>query len=393
MSSFSESHDYSSQLGSIPIDDGTASSTVSHDIPVDEDDGLYNEGSFTRSTTASRSQATPSRSGVTGASDLYGSSAGEGISGSVDEDREYSSGYDSLSFSGYESTRSPLSGSEMSSTFASFYYENEFLGRVRHTISFFRRPLYFAVFAVGGSGVMGSVFRAVRLLTRIHVESDLGRRPPFPTGPPKPAGYPDLPAWLQEVRASLPVAVVKPAEWTLRWHGVPILSEVQRASQAAVQQRVSDGLEAAKAAWRLSGPVVPIGLFLPLFTFIVLRISSKVLAKKHDAPDFLVGDNGVVTFIGEGDGDRLRSLVETVKDLRSTLPAQVEEEADVTSGVGPPKDAQKNTSLEVDEESPPPTARLPPRGERGPSGVPLLPSMDRGAASSEEETQLSSQGR
>lgn len=233
---------------------------------------------------------------------------------------EYSSGYDNLGATSYgygdSSIRSPRSGSELSSTFASLYYDNEYIVRTRRTLSFFRRPIYFFLFSLGGSGAIGGVCRAVRVLTKsITLPEPVAAVADRPPGAAAglPSGYPNVPDWLREVRVSLPAFIERPAEWTLQRHGVPILSELQRASESVVRSVV----QGVRETWRVSGPMVPIGIFLPLFTFGALQIASKVMSRRPaygDSADFDFYDSA-----SNYDGDANHSAITRDSPARTSF--------------------------------------------------------------------------
>ncbi|KAG5499494.1 hypothetical protein JIQ42_04967 [Leishmania sp. Namibia] len=210
------------------------------------------------------------------------------------DDEDYSSGYGSLTY-GDSALRSPQS--ELSSTFASLYYENQYVVRMRATLHFLRRPLYYLAFATAGSGAVGSVCRLATTFARRFVDSSasiadstLGALPGSATScagshPSLPSGYLSVPDWLRDVRAALPSVMEVPAAWMLRRYGIPVLSEVmqrqQRESAApaaagSMAAQVSSGVQGVWQCWQKTGPAIPVALFLPVFSVVVFKVAQRV---------------------------------------------------------------------------------------------------------------------
>jgi hypothetical protein len=334
-----------SQNNSIPLEDEESSLSIYSDEEREGSDVLSDEltdvgQSSLDYSSVSRTYLSQSQSrsrGAARASDNYtgtasyysnadggGGGAGSNSYGYDDEDYEYSSGYDSMTY-GNTSLRSPHS--ELSSTFASFYYENEFVVKARSTLRFLRRPLYYFAFATAGSGAVGSVFRLATTMVQRNLDSSSavgvgggvslgvlsgsagGGLPNFRSGISElPSGYPDVPAWLQEVRASLPTVLEVSATWLLRRNNIPVLSDLinqqQQQQHQLAQASLSTGASAAAAAsglashvgtgvqeawqsWQKSGPAIPVALFLPLFSVVAIKIARLVRPNPHSVTELL----------------------------------------------------------------------------------------------------------
>ncbi|KAG5476627.1 hypothetical protein CUR178_03800 [Leishmania enriettii] len=221
------------------------------------------------------------------------------------DDEDYSSGYGSLTY-GDSALRSPQS--ELSSTFASIYYENKYVVNLRATLHFLRRPLYYLAFTTAGSGAVGSICRLATTFARRFVDSSasiadssLGALPGSATScagshPSLPSGYLSVPDWLRDVRASLPSVMEVPAAWTLRRYGIPVLSEVmqrqQRESAApavagSMAAQVSSGVQEVWPCWQKTGPAIPVALFLPVFSVVVFKVAQRVRPNSANLTEML----------------------------------------------------------------------------------------------------------
>ncbi|KPA86774.1 hypothetical protein ABB37_00841 [Leptomonas pyrrhocoris] len=308
-----------SQNDSIPLDDEESSMS----IYSDEEEGEYDPSnepsevghssldySSVSRTYLSQSQSrgpAPQSEDYTATASYYSNGAGGSNSyGYDDEDYEYSSGYDSMTY-GDASLRSP--NSELSSTFASFYYENEFMIKARSTLRFLRRPLYYFAFAAAGSGAVGSVFRLATTVVKRHLDSGVDlvdaslsalpggagsalQSAGLGAGAQLPSGYPNVPAWLQEVRASLPSVVEAPAAWLLQRNNIPVLSDlvsqqqqkqlpISATASARFGSQVSSGVQEAWCSWQKTGPAIPVALFLPLFSVVAVKVAQHVRPNPH----------------------------------------------------------------------------------------------------------------
>lgn len=313
-----------SQNDSIPLEDEESSVSIYSDeegegsyVPSDAASDVRQSSLDYSSVSRTYLSQTPSRGGPVASEDYTGTASyysnGEGGGGSNsygydDEYYEYSSGYDSMTY-GDTSLRSPHS--ELSSTFASFYYENEFVVQTRATLRFLRRPLYYLAFASAGSGALGSVCRLATTLVRRHTDGgggggvagqlSRGALSAVADGARRlPSGYPDMPAWLQEVRASLPAVMEVPAAWLLHRHQIPVLSEVVQAQQAAssaaaaaaaakagVSASAGGGVREAWQSWQKTGPAIPVALFLPLFSLVAIKVAQHVRPNPHSLTELL----------------------------------------------------------------------------------------------------------
>ncbi|GET89414.1 hypothetical protein, conserved [Leishmania tarentolae] len=300
------------------VQDGTGVGSLNDSIPLDmessmsiysdeEEDGDYDPSSHISEDAASsldyssvsQTYLSHSRtSGMQAHSEDYSGTAsyysnGGDASNSFTYDDDYSSAYGSLSY-GDSALRSPQS--ELSSTFASLYYENEYVVSVRSTLSFFRRPICYFAFTTAGSSAVGSICRLATTFAKRFgdsgasiADSSLGAHPGSAqscagTCASLPLGYLNVPEWLRGLRASLPTLMEVPAAWMLRRHGIPVLSEVmqkqQRESAAAaaatMAEQVSSGMQEMWQSWQKSGPAIPVALFLPIFSIVVFKVAQHV---------------------------------------------------------------------------------------------------------------------
>ncbi|KAG5476359.1 hypothetical protein LSCM1_04061 [Leishmania martiniquensis] len=221
------------------------------------------------------------------------------------DDEDYSSGYGSLTY-GDSALRSPQS--ELSSTFASLYYENKYVVGMRATLHFLRRPLYYLAFATAGSGAVGSVCRLTTTFAKRFVDSSVSIADSSMGGyadsaarcggidPSLPSGCLSVPEWLRDVRASLPSVLEVPAAWMLRRYGIPILSETmqrqQRESAAtaaagAMAAQVSSGVQEVWQSWQRTGPAIPVALFLPIFSIVVFKVAQCVRPRPGNVTEML----------------------------------------------------------------------------------------------------------
>ncbi|KAG5501812.1 hypothetical protein JKF63_04081 [Porcisia hertigi] len=308
MSSANGSTAVGAQKDSIPIDVDGSSMSIYSDEDGESEYGRssqYSEdaASSIDYSSVSRTYLSQSRkSGMransedyTGTASYY-SNPGD-ASNSYTYDDDYSSGYGSLTY-GDSALRSPQS--ELSSTFASLYYENPYVVNTRATLHFLRRPLYYLAFTTAGSSAVGSVFRLATTFAKRFVstgtsiaDSPIGAYPGSAarcagSSPSLPSGYPNVPEWLRDVRASLPRVMEAPAAWMLHRYGIPVLSEVmQRQEQesaaataaeaaAAMAAHVSSGTQEVLQAWQKTGPAIPVALFLPIFSVVVFKVAQHV---------------------------------------------------------------------------------------------------------------------
>ncbi|KAK7201177.1 hypothetical protein NESM_000179100 [Novymonas esmeraldas] len=238
----------------------------------------------------------------TGTASYYSNGGAASNSNAYDDD--YSSGYGSLTY-GDSALRSPQS--ELSSTFASLYYENKYMVNTRATMHFLRRPLYYLAFATAGSGAVGSVCRLATTVARRFIDPSLAVVPGSAAlhggggvSPGLPSGYPNVPQWLCEVRAALPSVVEVPAAWVLRRHGVPVLSDVMERQQLAVAAatttattattvaaQVGSGVQEVWRTWQRTGPAIPVALFLPIFSIVVFKVAQHVRPSQTDLSELL----------------------------------------------------------------------------------------------------------
>lgn len=328
MNSFDDQDDYP-KGSSILLDDGEGSISMES-----SDRGVQYESSV------SQSYLSPSQtSGRTG-----GGRGGGAFSGEYTRSTSYNSGSDgnsasyndSFTYDDDTSLRSPRSASEMSSTFASFFNENEYILQARETLDFLRRPVSYFLFAAVHSTAVGSICRLAQTFSRVVTTKNLeGSQPPTVEAIASlcraaPSGYPDVPGWLKEVRASLPAVLEQPAAWALRAYGIPILSELQQSSTAAV---VSVSRQAADtlASWTASGPAIPVALFLPLFSLAAVQVARSVLAKQHHT-EFLYGDEKADI---DDDGVSARNLsVKASSQPLSVLESPIRPASERTVGSG-----------------------------------------------------------
>ncbi|CCW70202.1 unnamed protein product [Phytomonas sp. Hart1] len=300
MSSVYDSSGFSSRDDSIPLGEN-------------ESDYLDDEGSlYTGTEEAEDSLGNVKRarrgdgrgaasSGVTGQSSQFYSgqtsyrTASDTISQPLPyESEDYSSGYGSLSYDYDSSDLRSGSASELSSTLLTFFNKNETIARVREMGYFFRRPILFFLFSVGGNGALAGFFRAMQVWTprAASVGSKLSTEAlsSLAEAEPRMLGYPNVPNWLREVRAALPAAVERPAAWVLRSRGVPILSELQEASRLA-EDHLAKSLCDSAVSWKNAGQMIPIGIFLPIFTYFTLYIASNVIARRLGKRRLLLFDD------------------------------------------------------------------------------------------------------
>ncbi|AYU79655.1 hypothetical protein, conserved [Leishmania donovani] len=301
---------------SIPLDIEESSMSIYSD---EEDDGDYDPSSQISEDAASsldyssvsRTYVSHSRtSGMhvhsedyTGTASYYSNGGAASNSFSYD-DEDYSSIYGSLSY-GDSALRSPQS--ELSSTFASLYYENEYVVSMRSTLRFLRRPLYYFAFATAGSGAVGSICRLATTFAKRFVDSgasiadsSLGAYPGSAASgagacSSLPSGYLNVPEWLRDVRASLPSLMEVPAAWMLRRHGIPVLSEVMQrqeresaaAAAATMAEQMNSGVQEVWQSWQKTGPAIPVALFLPIFSIVVFKVAQHVRPNSANLTEIL----------------------------------------------------------------------------------------------------------
>ncbi|EAN91206.1 hypothetical protein C3747_140g68 [Trypanosoma cruzi] len=206
---------------------------------------------------------------------------------------EYTTGYDSRTYYSrtfetrtYDDSSFPQSprSDELSSTFASFYMESEAARKVKSTIFFLRRPLMFFFMALSGSGGIGTMCRVVHAITVAATQ----RRARHITSPLNdlnslPDGYPSVPEWMRQARLALPSVVEGLVKKLLRTCGVPALADLQKDRWAAALGSLESAREEiiSQTTHVVSGPMVPLVIFLPLFSFSVISIARRIVALRQ----------------------------------------------------------------------------------------------------------------
>ncbi|ESS69901.1 hypothetical protein TcG_03927 [Trypanosoma cruzi] len=206
---------------------------------------------------------------------------------------EYTTGYDSRTYYSrtfetrtYDDSSFPQSprSDELSSTFASFYMESEAARKVKSTIFFLRRPLIFFFMALSGSGGIGTMCRVVHAITVAatqrharHITSPLNDLNSLPDG------YPSVPEWMRQARLALPSIVEVLVKKLLRTCGVPALADLQKDRWAAALGSLESAREEiiSQTTHVVSGPMVPLVIFLPLFSFSVISIARRIVALRQ----------------------------------------------------------------------------------------------------------------
>ncbi|EAN86755.1 hypothetical protein C3747_4g732 [Trypanosoma cruzi] len=206
---------------------------------------------------------------------------------------EYTTGYDSRTYYSrtfetrtYDDSSFPQSprSDELSSTFASFYMESEAARKVKSTIFFLRRPLIFFFMTLSGSGGIGTMCRVVHAITVAatqrharHITSPLNDLNSLPDG------YPSVPEWMRQARLALPSIVEVLVKKLLRTCGVPALADLQKDRWAAALGSLESAREEiiSQTTHVVSGPMVPLVIFLPLFSFSVISIARRIVALRQ----------------------------------------------------------------------------------------------------------------
>lgn len=414
MSSLNDSSGAASHNDSIPLDGEESSMTLYSDeeeggIGVDADPSSQLSDDAPSSldySSVSRTYLSNSRASgrravsedYTGTASYYSNGGATSNSYGYD-DEDYSSGYGSLTY-GDSALRSPQS--ELSSTFASLYYENRFVVSTRATLHFLRRPLYYFAFATAGSGALGSVCRLATTFARRCADGGAAMADPslgaYPGSAAScaaatevgglPAGYPAVPGWLRDVRASLPGVLEVPAAWMLRRHGIPVLSEVlQRqhaesataaaaaAAAAAMAAQVRSGVQEVWQVWQRTGPAIPVALFLPVFSLVVFKVAQHVRPSPMNFTELLQLQDA------PGDVDGGSTFVSTPSPSRPTMSVDASPIPIASSSPG-------NTSAQsASAVAAPLTSRGTPSasrsryggGDGGAEGPPTVPPVDMGA--------------
>lgn len=193
-------------------------------------------------------------------------------------------------YSDYTPSSTPLSGSYLSSSMSHALFESPMAQTVKRFVRAVERPLLFGATAVAGSRVLRLLVALSNTVFLTHPSGIGGSSAVdgmlMEVGGERglPEGYPVVPQWMQEMRASLPVQLVeKPVMRWLRWSGIPVLSEglQNEAGQrwSSTTAAVSEGVRALKEmsrgdveVWVTSRPMIPTIVMLPVLTLVLLRI-------------------------------------------------------------------------------------------------------------------------
>ncbi|KEG11572.1 hypothetical protein DQ04_02481070 [Trypanosoma grayi] len=206
---------------------------------------------------------------------------------------EYTSGYDTRTYDTrtydtrtHDDSSFPQSprSDELSSTFASFYLESDAARKVKSTISFLRKPLLFFSFALPGTGGIGAMCRVVHAVTVAAAQRRATERPAALNNlRALPDGYTDMPAWMKQARLALPSFVETAVKKVLRSSGVPSLADLQRERWRGAMEGLKRAGEEiiSQATYVTSGPMVPLVVFLPLFSVAVITVARRVVAQQH----------------------------------------------------------------------------------------------------------------
>ncbi|RNF27278.1 uncharacterized protein Tco025E_00469 [Trypanosoma conorhini] len=191
--------------------------------------------------------------------------------------------YDSQTYDDSSFPQSPRSD-ELSSTFASFYLEGNVARKVRSAFSFLHRPLIFCSVVFAGSGGIGAMCRVVHAITLAAAQRHVSyKSSPLHDLHGLPAGYPNVPEWMQRARLGLPLMVEGLVKKLLCACGVPALADLQKDRWAGAL----GSLESAKneiisqTTHVISGPMVPLVLFLPLLSFSAISVARGIVARRQ----------------------------------------------------------------------------------------------------------------
>lgn len=248
-------------------------------------------------------------------------------------------------YSDYTPSSSPLSRSFLSYSVSHTLFESVVVQRVKRITRAVEKPLLFGVMSLAGSRVLRLLVALSNtvLLTRpsdVGVSSEVDGMPlGVGAEPVLPEGYPAVPPWMQELRASLPVQLVeRPITRWLRWTGIPVLSEAihgeagQRWSAAATA--VSEGMRKLKSAsqsevevWVTSQPMIPTAVVLPLLTLVLLHVGRSWSEQRMEKQR----ESMVRTWMQDSPSDLLSGVVpRSLRELSPILP-------DVSGGYSEPQ--------------------------------------------------------
>ncbi|CAD2215876.1 hypothetical protein AGDE_00289 [Angomonas deanei] len=299
MSSLNDSTD---QNDSIPLEESYSDSYYDYSGTYTSDRNFGEEGSSIMNDSVDASQPTGSKSRGRESS-ANDPSADYSDSMYYNESTSYySSGYETGSY--YDN--SPRSGSmtSMGSTWATFYSENKLIRSVGSFLSRYKRPLTFLTFSTVGSGILEGWARTVQTYTQ---EAKVDNVLQFGESH-LPSGYPQVPMWLSEARASLPWVMEKSAKATLSLFGVPSAADVVVSTKADSLPNSSD------RQWQFSGKLIPPAFLLPAFTFLVLNV-YKSASKRNNSSLFDTRHSGATSVMSPTNRDS-RSMNEST--LRTT---------------------------------------------------------------------------
>lgn len=195
-------------------------------------------------------------------------------------------------YSEYSPSSPPLSPSFLSSSMSRTLFESVLVQRVKRIGRALEQPVLFGMVALAGSRVLRllAALSNTVLLTRptgFGVSSEVDGMPVgVEVERVLPDGYPAVPRWMQELRASLPVRLVEqPIKQWLQWRGIPVLSEVMHGETGqrwtAAAGAVSESVRALRRAskgdvevWVTSSPMIPTAVVLPVLTLVLLRVGQ-----------------------------------------------------------------------------------------------------------------------
>ncbi|AAZ12205.1 uncharacterized protein TEOVI_000352000 [Trypanosoma equiperdum] len=221
------------------------------------------------------------------------SSEADFVTGSMVDDEEYyneyTSGYESrvythASFTYDEFSSGSPNSDDLSSTFMSYYIDSVIGQKTRYFFSVLRKPIVFFSLILPGSNFVGSLGRLVYAVTvsasrRTAVNYSMG----VETLCVLPKGYGHMPEHLQRARLALPSFVEYFAKMLLRLSGVPSLADLQKRKWLETVRilKSATGEIISQSAHRSSGPMIPLAVFLPVFSLSVITIARGVISRQQ----------------------------------------------------------------------------------------------------------------
>nr|CCC48779.1 conserved hypothetical protein [Trypanosoma vivax Y486] len=316
------------------------------------------------------SHVSVSSSRVTGSDTEY-------VTGSVTDDDEtyygdYTSGYDARTHGDSTADTRAHDGSfvfespqsdELSSTAGSILLDNEVVRKVQETFFFLRKPIAFLACVLPGSNFFGVFCRSVHAVTATSQRFLFKAYGIMDDTYFIPNRFVCTTPWLERARASLPSLVERFVKRALALAGVPSIADLQRRKWAEVMDSLKYASEdvASQVNFVTSEPMVPLAVFLPLFSLTTIAIARHIVLQRLDdiregvTTDVSLGGRGTLKSSASSpsvDGQHLSAVSDKSYELYiKRMQERREEVQSTTGGIAPVPSLVMSAGLPKDDRS------------------------------------------